>query len=83
MNPIFISMIAALALGGCSVRQLAVDRLGDAISQGSSAFAADDDLELIRTAAPFSLKLIETLLDERPEHKGLLLAASRGFTQYA
>jgi predicted anti-sigma-YlaC factor YlaD len=57
--------------------------LGDAISQGSGAFATDDDPELIRAAAPFSLKLIESLLDERPEHKGLLLAASRGFTQYA
>ena len=85
MNPILIPMIPALAfaLAGCSMRQLAVDRLGDAISQGSGAFATDDDPELIRAAAPFSLKLIESLLDERPRHKGLLLAASRGFTQYA
>ena len=72
-----------LALSGCSVRQLAVDRLGDAISQGGGAFATDDDPELIRAAAPFSLKLIESLLDESPEHKGLLLAGARGFTQYA
>ncbi len=85
MNPNVIPMITtfALMLGGCSMRQLAVDRLGDAISHGSGVFATDDDPELIRTAAPFSLKLIESLLDERPEHKGLLLAASRGFTQYA
>src|SRR5205809_509541 len=72
-----------LALGGCAVRQLAVNSLGDAIAQGGAAFAADDDPELIRAAAPFSLKLIESLLAESPEHKGLLLAASRGFTQYA
>jgi predicted anti-sigma-YlaC factor YlaD len=85
MNSILIPIIAALALtlGGCSVRHLVVDRLGDAVSQGSGAFSADDDPELIRAAAPFSLKLIESLLDERPEHRGLLLAASRGFTQYA
>jgi predicted anti-sigma-YlaC factor YlaD len=72
-----------LVLGGCSVRNLAVERLGDVISQGGSAFAADDDPELIRAAAPFSLKLIESLLDESPAHKGLLLAGARGFTQYA
>ncbi len=72
-----------LALGGCAVRQLAVNSLGDAIAQGGAAFAADDDPELIRAAAPFSLKLIESLLAESPGHKGLLLAASRGFTQYA
>ena len=34
-------------------------------------------------AAPFSLKLIESLLAENPRHQGLLLAAARGFTQYA
>ncbi len=73
----------ALALGGCSVRQLALNSIGDAIAQGGTAFSADDDPELIRAAAPFSLKLIESLLAESPEHQGLLLAASRGFTQYA
>jgi len=72
-----------LALDGCSVRQEALNRIGDALAEGGTAFAADDDPELIRSAAPFSLKLIESLLAETPRHKGLLLAASRGFTQYA
>lgn len=89
MNPTFYAkrslIVAALTLilGGCSVRQLAVNNIGDAIAQGSAAFAMDDDPELIRAAAPFSLKLIESLLAESPEHQRLLLAASRGFTQYA
>jgi predicted anti-sigma-YlaC factor YlaD len=73
----------ALALGGCAVRQLAVNNVGDAIAQGGAAFSSDDDPELVRAAAPFSLKLIESLLAESPQHPGLLLAASRGFTQYA
>jgi len=72
-----------LALGGCSVRQLAVNSVGNAIAQGGAAFSSDDDPELIRAAAPFSLKLIESLLSESPDHQGLLLAAARGFTQYA
>jgi predicted anti-sigma-YlaC factor YlaD len=72
-----------LGLGGCSVRQEALNRVGDALAEGGTAFAMDDDPELIRSAAPFSLKLIESLLAETPRHKGLLLAASRGFTQYA
>ena len=33
-------------------------------------------------ATPFSLKLMESLLAESPEHRGLLLAAASGFTQY-
>lgn len=40
-------------------------------------------LAIERAAAPFGLKLIEAMLAERPEHRGLLLAGARGFTQYA
>jgi hypothetical protein len=76
-------MALLIALGGCSLRQQAFNRIGDALAEGGTAFAADDDPELIRAAAPFSLKLLESLLAEAPRHKGLLLATSRGFTQYA
>lgn len=72
-----------LALGGCSARQAALDHLSNAVAQGGNAFSADDDRELVGAAAPFSLKLLESLLAENPRHKGLLLAAARGFTQYA
>ena len=68
---------------GCSMQRMAVNRLGDALAGGGSVFAEDDDPELIRDAAPFSLKLMESLLAENPEHPGLLLAAASGFTQYA
>jgi predicted anti-sigma-YlaC factor YlaD len=68
---------------GCSVSTIAVNRVGDALSEGTSAFATDDDPELIAAAAPFSLKLMESLLVQTPEHRGLLTATAAGFTQYA
>jgi predicted anti-sigma-YlaC factor YlaD len=68
---------------GCSVSGFAVDRLGDALAAGGTTYAADDDPQFIAQAAPFSLKLMESLLAERPQHRGLLNAASAGFTQYA
>ncbi|MCG3774191.1 MAG: hypothetical protein JW395_1008 [Nitrospira sp.] len=68
-----------LALGGCSVRQAALNHIGDAIAQGSGSFFADDNPELIRAAAPFGLMLIESLIAENLAHKGLL----RSFTRYA
>jgi predicted anti-sigma-YlaC factor YlaD len=79
-NLILASLV--LAAAGCSLRHVAVDHLGNALAEGGAAFSADDDPELVRAAAPFSLKLVESLLDERPQHRGLLLAATRGFTQY-
>lgn len=68
---------------GCSVKRLAINQLGDALSNGGGTFATDDDPDLIRDAAPFSLKLMESLLVEAPEHRELLQALASGFTQYA
>ena len=67
---------------GCSVKKFAIRKLGDALSEAGSTYASDNDPELIRGALPFSLKLIESLLAQTPDHRGLLLAATSGFTQY-
>jgi predicted anti-sigma-YlaC factor YlaD len=76
-------LLGALVLPGCSLQRFAANRLGDALARGSSVYASDDDPGLIGAAMPFGLKTIESLLVESPHHKGLLLAASSGFTQYA
>src|SRR5262245_31911097 len=70
-------------MAGCSIKQLAVNKLGDALAGGGTTFASDNDPELVRAAVPFSLKLIESLLAESPRHRGLLLAACSGFTQFS
>src|SRR5439155_10527147 len=75
--------IALALLAGCSIQRYAVDKVGDALARSGGVFASDDDLELVRDAAPFSLKLVECLLQEGPRHRGLLLSAARGFAQYA
>jgi predicted anti-sigma-YlaC factor YlaD len=75
--------LAVIAFYGCSIQRTVTNHLGEAISQTGGTYASDDDLELIGSAAPFGLKLIEGMLAESPRHEGLLLAASRGFTQYA
>jgi predicted anti-sigma-YlaC factor YlaD len=72
-----------LVLASCSVKKYAINQLGNALAGTGDTFASDDDPELIRSAVPFSLKLVESLLAENPNHEGLLLAASRGFTQYS
>jgi predicted anti-sigma-YlaC factor YlaD len=69
--------------GACSVRHYAINRVGDALAASGTSFARDEDPELIRSAAPFSLKLMESVLDQSPNHAPLLTAAARGFTQYA
>jgi predicted anti-sigma-YlaC factor YlaD len=74
---------AVVLSNGCSVKKVAINKLGDALAGGGTTFSSDDDPELVRSAIPFSLKLIESLLAESPKHEGLLLAAASGFTQYS
>ncbi len=72
-----------LIASGCSIKKIAIKKLGDALAESGTTFSSDNDPQLVRDALPFSLKLIESLLAESPRHRGLLLAASSGFTQYA
>jgi predicted anti-sigma-YlaC factor YlaD len=82
------SVVFALGMGvclfaGCSVKKMAVNKLGNALAESGTTFASDDDPELVKAAVPFALKLMESLLAESPKHQGLLFASSSGFTQYA
>ncbi len=68
---------------GCSIRQLAVNSLADALAGSmSSTFVTDDDPELIRDALPFALKTLEALAAEAPENTGLLISTCQGFVLY-
>ena len=79
------TMGAALALSStaCSVKKFAINKIGDSLANSGTTFSSDNDPELVGEAVPFSLKLIESLLAESPKHRGLLLAATMDFTQYA
>jgi predicted anti-sigma-YlaC factor YlaD len=79
----FLTLIMAFALTGCSVRKFAVNKLGDSLASSGTTFSSDNDPDFVGQAIPFSLKLIESLLAETPQHRGLLFAAASGFTQYS
>ena len=76
-------LLAIVLSVGCSIRSMAVNALGDTLAEGSSVFSSDEDPELIRDALPFTLKMIELLLEAAPENRGMLLQACSTFTQYA
>jgi predicted anti-sigma-YlaC factor YlaD len=78
-----VGLVALVFLSSCSLRLTAVNVAGNALASGGAGWASDDDPELVREALPFALKTMESLLAESPRHKGLLLGASSGFTQYA
>jgi len=78
-------VVLMLATSSCSVKKYTMGKMADALASSGTGttFAGDDDPELIEAALPFSLKLMEALLVELPDHQGLLLATASGFTQYS
>ncbi len=78
---VLATVALTLLLGACTPRQMIVGGLADALaSQGGGN---ENDLELLRDAAPFHLKLSESVLAEDPGHTRLAEAVAAGFTQYA
>lgn len=75
--------VALVLASGCSVERLATDRIADTLAASGTTYASDDDAELIEAALPFSLKLMESVLAQVPDHRDLLAATSAAFTQYA
>jgi predicted anti-sigma-YlaC factor YlaD len=76
-------LVPLLASSACSIKRMAIGSLADTLAASASVYASDEDPELVRDALPFTLKTIESLLAEAPDHPGLLLSACSGFTGYA
>jgi predicted anti-sigma-YlaC factor YlaD len=76
-------LLAWFAGSGCSIHRYALNQVSDAVAQSGTTYASDDDPDLIKAAAPFGLKLTESMLAENPQHLGLLTSAAGGFTQYS
>jgi predicted anti-sigma-YlaC factor YlaD len=80
-----LTSLALLVLSGssCSLKKRAVNTLSEVLAESEVVYLSDEDPELVAEALPFNLKTIETLLVSSPEHRGLLLSATTGFTFYA
>lgn len=72
-----------LIFTGCSIKSIALNAVGDALSGEGSVFTSDNDPDLVKDALPFALKFHESVLDGVPEHKGLILATSKTFCMYS
>lgn len=79
-----VVLLAWIAGSGCSLlRWYAIDQFANAVAHSDTTWSSEEDPDLVKAAAPFSLKLMESVLAETPQHQGLLSAAASGFTQYA
>jgi predicted anti-sigma-YlaC factor YlaD len=79
--------LIALVLSGsaCSINRMATKAVADALtgSGASTVFTGDDDPRLVGDALPFAIKMYEALLDQSPDHRGLILTTGSLFVMYA
>lgn len=83
MRAIFLTIplaVTACALSGCRGFLLSV--AADAATETGASYASEDDPELVRLAAPFGLKTLETLLSSEPRNEKLLTALASDYSQY-
>jgi hypothetical protein len=52
-----LAVLVLLFAGGCSVRTLAINQMGNALAGTGTTFASDEDPQLIGEALPFALKV--------------------------
>src|SRR5262245_43346912 len=83
MNLRFGVCAAALLAAACSPKQMALNRMASALADSTSVYERDNDPEFVRIAAPSTLKTVEMLLSQSPQHPQLLLTACSGFTEYS
>src|SRR4029450_9709856 len=79
----WIGIVIAITLAGCSPKKMGISRMADALSSTASTFTRDNDPDFVPQAAPSTLKMVEMMLEDSPNHAGLLMTACSGFTQYA
>jgi predicted anti-sigma-YlaC factor YlaD len=78
-----LALLVAVSTGCATVKRIAINKPGDSLAETGTTYTADDDPDLVGAALPFSLKLVEGLLAQTPKHRGLLVTAASGFTEYA
>jgi hypothetical protein len=74
---------ALILAAACSPKRIALDRMASALASAGSVYENDNDPELVRLAAPATLKTVEMLLADAPNQPQLLLTACSGFTRYS
>ena len=79
----FLFVILVYAISGCSAKHVAVDQIATMVDTGMAAFEADDDMEMLKTAFPGNIKLLEAMLVNQPDNYKMHVLLARLYGSYA
>ena len=81
--PLIAALLLTTAFGGCSARHMAVDQIAVMVDTGLAAFEADDDMQMLKSAFPGNIKLLEALLVNQPDNYTMHVLLARLYGSYA
>jgi hypothetical protein len=76
-------VILTIIIGGCSAKHMAVDQIATMVDTGMTAFEADDDLAMLKSAFPGNIKLLEAMLVNQPDNYNMHVLLARLYGSYA
>lgn len=71
------------AISGCSVKHMAVDQIATMVDTGMAAFESDDDMQMLKSAFPANIKLLEAMLVNQPDNYRMHVLLARLYGSYA
>ena len=82
-RPLVLALFLLAVLGGCSAKHVAVDQIATMVNAGMAAFEADDDMQMLKSAFPGNIKLLEAMLVNQPDNYNMLVLLARLYGSYA
>jgi tetratricopeptide (TPR) repeat protein len=75
--------LLAIASGGCDLKAFTVSTTAPVLKVASESFAAENDVQLAKDAAPGQLKTVEGFLASAPNNADLLHVLAQGYIEYS
>lgn len=83
IQSLVLALFLLVALSSCSAKHMAVDQMAAMVDTGMAAFEADDDLEMLKSAFPGNIKLLEAMLVNQPDNYNMHVLLARLYGSYA
>ena len=83
IHALVLALFLVAPLGGCSAKHVAVDQIATMVDTGMAAFEADGDMQMLKSAFPGNIKLLEAMLVNQPDNYNMLVLLARLYGSYA
>ncbi|MCP3952372.1 MAG: hypothetical protein GY697_09185 [Desulfobacterales bacterium] len=82
-RPLILALFLLATVSGCSAKHMAVEQIATMVDTGMAAFEADNDMQMLKSAFPGNIKLLEAMLVNQPDNYNMHVLLARLYGSYA